>query len=200
MIKLCHPFRAATPGDAKELANFVNIAGEGLPLYLWKQIAGEGESPWDVGCARAKRESGGFSYRNAIFRVVGEITAACLIGYPLDDDPSMTNYSDLPPMFVPLQQLEDLIPGTWYINVVATREVHRGKGYGSELLDLAESNCRHLGKRGLSLIVADSNEGARNIYQRTGYREVAHRPMVKEGWQHPGTNWVLMLKELATFQ
>lgn len=191
------PFRQAVPDDAKELAEFVNMAGEGMPLYLWAQMAGAGESAWDVGCARARRDSGAFSYRNAILRLAGNDAVACLIGYPLEDDPPATDYSELPSMFVPLQQLEDMVPGTWYVNVVATREAHRGKGYGTELLALAENIAAGLGKRGVSLIVANTNVGARGLYGRRGYRELAQRPMVKRGWAHPGTNWVLMAKGLG---
>jgi len=185
MISFDHPFRQATQDDAKDLAEFVNMAGEGLPLYLWEQMASAGETAWEIGFARAKRVSGAFSYRNAILRLVGNDVVACLIGYPLEDSPPATDYAEIPPMFVPLQQLEDLVPGTWYINVVATREAYRGKGYGSELIFLAEKIAAGLGKRGLSLIVADTNTGARRIYAGLGYRELAHRP-----------NWVLMTKDL----
>lgn len=196
MIKLDPPFRQAVQDDARLLADFVNMAGEGLPLYLWEQMATDSESPWDIGSARARRDSGGFSYRNAAFRTVDGEIAACLIGYPLEDSPSASDYSDLPPMFVPLQQLEDLVPGTWYINVLATLPAHRCKGYGRELLRLAECICTDLGKRGLSLIVANTNEGARHLYRANGYQDVASRSMVKERWQHPGANWVLMQKDL----
>ena len=119
-----------------------------------------------------------------------------LIGYPLDDVPVAPDYSGMPAMFVPLQELEDMVPGTWYINVLATLPAHRGRGYGRELLELAESLCSDQRKRGLSLIVADTNEGARRMYRQNGYRDVAFRPMVKERWQHPGADWVLMQKDL----
>lgn len=179
------------------LAELVNMAGEGMPLYLWRKLAGEGQSPWDAGQARARRESGAFSYRNAVVRVIEGAVVACLIGYPLEADSAAGDHSGLPPMFVPLQQLEDLVPGTWYINVLATRPEYRGRGYGTELLALAESICRDRGMRGLSLIVADSNLGARRLYGSHGYREIAQRPMVKEGWQSAGTHWVLMRKDPA---
>ena len=197
MISINLPFRRAIPDDAKDLAEFVNMASEGLALYLWEEMADAGASAWEVGCARAKRDSGAFSYRNAILRLVGNDAVACLIGYPLDDDPPTTDYSDIPPMFVPLQKLEDMVPGTWYINVVATREEHRGNGYGNKLLALAENIATSLGKRGLSLIVADTNVGARRLYTGLGYRELAQRPMVKERWAHPGKNWVLMAKNIG---
>lgn len=172
------------------------MAGEGLPLHLWSRIAGAGESPWDVGRNRARRESGAFSYRNAIVREQDDEVVACLIGYPLDDDSSPADYSEIPPMFVPLQQLEDMAPGTWYVNVLATRPAHRGKGIGHELLALAETIAADLGKRGLSIIVSDSNAGARRLYERAGYSELASRPMVKEDWESAGSNWVLLVKNL----
>lgn len=197
MISVDPPFRRAIPDDAADLAEFVNMAGEGLPLYLWEQMANAAESAWEIGCARARRDAGAFSYRNAILRLAGNDAVACLIGYPLDDDPPATDYSEISPMFVPLQQLEDMVPGTWYVNVVATKEAYRGNGYGHELLALADNIAASLGNRGLSLIVADTNMGARKLYTGLGYRELARRPMVKERWQHPGKNWVLMMKDLG---
>jgi ribosomal protein S18 acetylase RimI-like enzyme len=196
MLKPDPRFRSATPGDARSLAELVNMAGEGLPLYLWQRIAQPGQSAWEIGCERARRKSGSFTYRNAVVRLVDDEVVACLIGYPLEDQAPATDYSAMPPMFVPLQQLEDLAPGTWYVNVLATRPELRGRGYGRELLAVAESLCRETRKQGLSLIVADSNAGARRLYQANGYREIATRAMVKEGWQNPGREWILMRKDL----
>lgn len=178
------------------MAELVNMAGEGLPLYLWTNMAVEGQSPWDVGRERARRESGGFSYRNTIVREESGRVVAALIGYPLDDASAPTDYSGMPSMFVPLQQLEDMVPDTWYVNVLATYPESRGKGIGSELLSVAEGIAARLSKRALSIIVADTNTGARRLYERHGYSEVARRAIVKDDWDHPGTNWVLLLKDL----
>ena len=95
-------------------------------------------------------------------------------------------------MFVPLQELENLAPGTWYVNVLAAYPEHRGKGCGAALLAVADRLAAEAGQRGLSIIVADTNTGARRLYERAGYREAGKRPMVKEDWQHPGTHWVLL--------
>jgi len=194
MFVLPDAYRRATVDDAVAMAELVNMAGEGLPLYLWSQLASVGQSAWDVGQERAKRESGGFSYRNTVVRVESGEVLAALIGYPLGDVPEPVDYSSLPPLFAPLQELEDMAPGTWYVNVLATYPEYRGKGCGSELLSIAEDIARDTGKRGLSIIVADTNEAARRLYERKGYREKAHRPLVKEQFQHPGENWVLLVK------
>ena len=108
-IRLPAGYRRAIPDDALAMAELVNMAGEGQPLYLWTNMAGDGQSPWDVGMERARRQSGGFSYRNKIVREESGKVVASLVGYPLDDDPAPTNYSDMPSMFVPLQQLEDMV-------------------------------------------------------------------------------------------
>jgi ribosomal protein S18 acetylase RimI-like enzyme len=186
-------FRPATVDDATVLAELINYAGEGLPLYLWGQMAQPGESAWDVGRRRAAREEGSFSYRNATIIEHGEECAGCLIGYEIPDNPEPLA-DDIPAMFVPLQELENLAPGTWYINVLAVRPQFRNQGLGTKLLALAQEKAQGLGKRGMSVIVSDANLGARRLYERLGYNEMARRLMIKEHWENEGQGWVLLTK------
>lgn len=186
--------RPAAPGDADALAELVNFAGEGLPLYLWERIAEKGETAWQVGCCRAQREEGDFSYRNAMIAEVEGETAACLIGYPIADEPGEIDTGSMPAMFVPLQELENLAAGSWYTDVLAVYPKHRGKGLGTRLLALAEEQALKAACKGLSLIVSDANTGARRLYERHGYVERASRKMIKEEWENPGRNWVLLVK------
>ena len=195
MIELEAPFRYATPDDAAALAELINFAGEGLPLYLWTNMAQPGESPWEVGRRRALREVGSFSYRNAVVAEAGGGIAATLVGYPLPDAPEPIDYDQMPPMFVPLQELENLAPRTWYVNVLATYPQYRGQGYGTRLLGIADRLAAATGRSGLSIIVSDANAGARRLYERCGYRELAIRPIVKERWESAAENWVLLVKK-----
>ena len=110
MVDLTPPFRRATPDDAQALAELVDFASEGLALYLWAKIAGPGGDPWAVGRERARRETGAFSYRNAVVLEREGRVAAALIGYPLPDAPEPIP-DTMPAMFVPLQELENLAPG-----------------------------------------------------------------------------------------
>ena len=89
MIPLDPPFRAATPDDAAALTDLVHFASEGLALYVWTRIAGPAGDAWAVGRQRASRETGSFSYRNAVLveQPAGRVAAA-LIGYALPDGPS----------------------------------------------------------------------------------------------------------------
>lgn len=189
------PFRPGRIEDAPILAELVNYAGEGMPLYLWSKLAAPGETAWEVGRRRAAREEGSFSYRNATIIEQGGECADCLIGYEIPEDPVPIG-DDMPPMFVPLQELENLAPGTWYVNVLAVRPQFRASGLGTKLLAFADETGRSLGKRGMSVITSDTNLGARRLYERCGYREAATRPMVKEDWQNEARNWVLLSKRL----
>jgi ribosomal protein S18 acetylase RimI-like enzyme len=46
----------------------------------------------------------------------------------------------------------------------------------------------------MSVIVSDTNAGARRLYERHGYRVIATRAKVKEEWQNDGKEWVLLTK------
>jgi ribosomal protein S18 acetylase RimI-like enzyme len=194
MTKLAAPYRCATSQDVPELPELVNTAGDGLPLYLWAKQAGASESPWDVAVNRARRGIGGFAHENIVVREEGAKIAACLIGYPLSSAPQVYDRKDVPSMLAPMYELEHLVPRTWFVNVLATFPEYRGRGFGTELLHIAETLAHDSQCAGLSLIVSDANVGARRLYERHGYSQQATRPIVKEDWAHAGHNWVLLVK------
>jgi len=51
--------------NSRDLAYLINLAGEGIPEYLWKGMVAGSESALDVGAKRAARDEGNFSYKNA---------------------------------------------------------------------------------------------------------------------------------------
>ena len=122
--------------------------------------------------------------------------AACLLGYPAEDEPSPIA-PDTPPIFVPLLELEALAPGSWYLNVLATYDGFRGKGCGSALLAHAETVARQAGHNSISLIAENTHPDALRLYAAKGYAEVARRPVVKGDWQVDASEWILMIKTLA---
>ncbi len=187
------PIRIARASDAPELAAFVNYAGEGLPLHLWTGMAGPGGDPWEIGRARQAKKAG----EGQIFVVdMGQGAVAGLTGYAIGPSPDPVP-DDMPPIFRPLQELENLAAPSWYVNVLATDPAWRGRGLGGLLLETAEQVARELGETRMSIIVADTNDGARRLYERHGYREAARRPCVREGWQTDIAEWVLLLKDLG---
>lgn len=188
-------FRPAQKTDAAALAELVNYAGEGMPLYLWGKMAVAGQDPWEVGRGRAERDEGSFSWRNALVADIGGECAGCLIGYDIPERATPIP-PDMPPMFVPMQELENHALRTWHVNVLGVKPQFRSRGIGGIFLAHAEQDARTRDLRGLSLIVADGNRGARRLYERAGFRETATRRMIKEDWESRSENWVLMVKPL----
>ena len=133
---------AAKSGDAKELAHLINLAGEGIPEYLWSEMASNGQSALDVGTQRAARDEGGFSYKNAKVIYKDEQVAGMIISYQLDSPYETGDLSEYPAIVSPLIQLESKAPGSWYVNAIATLEHFRGLGIAKALLDDAEEQAK----------------------------------------------------------
>jgi ribosomal protein S18 acetylase RimI-like enzyme len=188
-------FRRATAEDAGTLAELVQFASEGLALYLWTQIAGTRHDPWDIGRERVRSEAHGICYKNAIIAELSGRPTSGVISYLLRDRPDPIP-DELPAVLMPLHELMNEAPDTWYVHALAVYPSYRGRGQGSALLAVVDKLAAASGTIDLSLIVSDTNVSARKLYERCGYREAVHREMVKEHWSHPGTNWVLMRKRL----
>jgi ribosomal protein S18 acetylase RimI-like enzyme len=188
--------RPATLADASALAVLVDIAADGLAVQMWRTLAAPGQSPVGVGRARARREEGGFSYRNTFVAETNGEIAASLVGYRLDDPYVLTGLGEMPEFVQPLVRLEARAPGSWYINVVATFPEFRGRGIGAKLLDLADGIGRKSGAPGMSVIVGSWNGGAARLYRRTGYTPAAsERAVLPPDFAHRG-DWILMTKPL----
>ncbi|ODA68448.1 putative acetyltransferase [Methyloligella halotolerans] len=191
-------YRPATLADSSALAVLIDIAGEGLPAFLWRGLKAPGQSVLEFGRYRARREEGGFSYRNAIIAELDDEIAGTLIGYPLDDPYELGNLDELPELLRPMVKLEAQAPGSWYVNVLATFPEFRRRGVGEGLLAVADEKAREAGAATLSVIVGSWNQGAARLYERAGYvesaRQEAHPPAE---WTHRG-EWVLMVKAPET--
>lgn len=185
--------RPAEPEDAADLARLVNLAGEGMALYLWQQKAAEGQDPWEIGRQRAVNPEVGFNYRNSVVATIDGAVAGSVVYYPLPETPDPVG-PDVPEMFRPLLELENLAPGTIYINVLAVYPEYQGRGLGRRLMEHAEAES--IG-RDLSLIVENSNEVARTLYHSAGFVTEATRPIVDGGWGPSGDAYCLMIRRSA---
>ncbi|MFA3916169.1 GNAT family N-acetyltransferase [Ruegeria hyattellae] len=192
MIALERPERLATPSDAQQLAELINIAGEGLPLHIWTGLARDGQDPWDIGRARQAEKA---QEGQIVVVDFGEGAVAGLTGYSIGTEPVEIG-ADFPTLFRPLQELENQALESWYVNVLACYPEHRGQGLGARFLDLADEIARAEGLHRMSVIVAGDNVGARRLYERKGYRTVASAPCLKDGWDTNTQEWLLLMKEL----
>jgi ribosomal protein S18 acetylase RimI-like enzyme len=190
-------FRPATKADAATLAALVDIAGEGMPAYMWSTLKAPGQSLLEFGRERAKRNTGGFSYKNATIGEIGGEIAAALVGYRLDDPYDLaSSLAETPEAVRPLVRLEAKAPGSWYVNVLATFPEFRCQGIGGTLLAVADSIAREGGAPALSVIVGSWNEAAARLYGGAGYSKLASEPAILfPGCPHKG-DWVLMIKSL----
>ena len=178
-----------------ELVEIVLMAGEGLPEIVWSEMAAPGEAMRDVGLRRAGGDTGSFSYRNAVlYEQDGQVLGG-LVGYLLPPEPVVIG-PEFPAPFVPLQELENLAPGHWYVNILGTYPGFRGRGIGKSLLDHAQQIAIEQGAQGMAIIVFSDNSGAERLYRRTGYEERARRKMHIPGWAHDGCDAILLIKSL----
>ncbi|MBA2345804.1 MAG: GNAT family N-acetyltransferase [Rubrobacter sp.] len=174
---LQQPLRQATKADGRAVAELIDLAGHGIPGYLWSRSAKAGQSPIEVGVERVSREDANFSYRNAVVAEVDGRVAAMMLAYRLPEQDDV-DLDELPDLLRPLVELELKVPGSFYINALAAYPEYRGLGLGTRLLEAAHTLASEAGCEELSLEVFDQNEGAVRLYERHGYRAVARLPVV----------------------
>jgi len=194
-------FRKAHKQDCYSIAELALIAGEGFPAYFWGQSARDGEDIIDVGARNASSETENFSYRNTIVAEQageknGEIVAM-LLAYQLPDAEHADDLDSLPELIRPLVELEQCVPGSFYINMIATLPEHRGMGIGSKLLDIANQLANDANCDTLSIEVFEQNEGAVRLYQRHGYNIIERRPVVPHECHPYDSNILLLTREVG---
>lgn len=189
--------RQAETSDAADLAKLIDIAGEGIPAWMWAQKCQTGETPLDVGAERARRETGGFSYKNALVAETGGHVRGMVVSYPIDEAPT-ADPEELPAPIVPFIELEAYSVGTWYVNALAVFAGERGAGIGGQLLGAAEAQAMASGYGVMSIQVYGQNTGAFRLYRRSGY-DIAARSPVRLHPCHPyyTGDVLLLLKQLG---
>lgn len=186
-------FRPARKEDCATIAALYSISSDGVADYIWSKIAEPGEDILDVGRKRYEREGTAFSYESCtMVESDGEIVGM-LVAFPMRVDPSEEEETD--PVLVPYSKLEE--DNSYYICGMALFPEFRGRGIGSRLLALAEEHAREKGFDKLSLLVFEQNAGAKRLYERNGYREVARAPVHPHPLVHYTGDALLMVKEVV---
>lgn len=190
--------RQAEPSDAESLAKLINLAGEGIPNWLWTRACVEGQTPLEIGIERAKRKTGGFSYANALVAKSGGNPIGMVLSYAITEAPT-DNPDDLPAPIAPFVALEKLSVNTWFINALAVFAESQNQSVGSKLLSAAETLARTNGFDRMSIQVYSQNTGAVRLYERQGYLRAASEPVRL----HPSPPYytgevLLLMKSLST--
>lgn len=195
--------RPAEAEDASHLAQLFVSAAEGIALEVWAELAEDGQSPVSVGEARARRQSGGFSYRKAWIADVDGQVAGMGFGYvllPEPDDASVAEPSSLPPNAAAWAELEREALGSFFINGLAVYPKWRGLGLGRRLLTAALDRARLDGCSQLALTVFGENATALNLYRSFGFSEVSHRPPLKDPKYVGRGDLLLMMRDVDQAQ
>jgi ribosomal protein S18 acetylase RimI-like enzyme len=190
--------RAARKSDASDIVILYDSAGYGVPLYFWKGMRKDESSVLEVARTRAMREEGAFSYRNIFVAEVDGNVAGMLLGYLIDDPYDLSGLDQATPMFRPLMEMEAMVPGSWYINILSTHAECRGRGVGAALLKKADALAAGAGAGLISVMIESGNEGAHRLYERHGFTEMARRPRLTfEGDYTKSAEWVLLTKPVS---
>ena len=119
--------RPAKQSDAPILAELIDMAGAGLPAYLWSLLGDHTDDELDVGAARIARTQGTMSHTNIRVALVCQKIAGMMHGYHLKDQDDVGPLRDYPEFLRPLLELESLSSTAWYHNAMATLEEFRGR-------------------------------------------------------------------------
>lgn len=186
--------RKASIHDCRAIAELALIAGEGIPAFFWEQSKEDGEELLDVGARNAASEHANFSYRNAHCALIDNAISGMLLAYRLPEAEAAQDLGAFPEFIRPLIELEQCVPGSFYINMLATYPRYRGRGVGTGLMKIVDRLAAEAGCATISVEVFEQNAGALRLYQRLGYRVVEQRDVVAHSC-HPYTGRVLLLTE-----
>jgi len=189
--------RPAQEQDCLAIAELALIAGDGIPGHFWAASQQPGQSLVQAGAQLASSTSSNFSYRNAhLARIDGQVTGM-LLAYRLpaaaDND---ENPADFPEFVRPLIELEQCVPESFYINMIASYPQYRGQGVGSALMSQVDRLALEAACDLISIEVFESNQGALKLYLRLGYEIIESRPMIASEYLEAG-NVLLLTREPA---
>lgn len=186
--------RPATAADCLAIAELALIAGDNIPGYFWAESQQPGQSLAEAGAELAQSATANFSWRNALLACHRDEVAAMLLAYRLpaaadnDEDPL-----DFPEFVRPLIELEQCVPESFYINMLAAYPRFRGQGAGSALLAQADRLAQAAGCNLISIEVFASNSGALRLYRRLGFEQLERRPTIASDY-HPAGDVLLLTR------
>lgn len=187
-------FRCGEKSECRTIASLYSVSSDGVADYIWTKLAQPGEDILDVGQRRYEQEDSMFSYKNCTVATLGEKIVGMLVAFPMSVEEG-SEPSEEDPILAPYSKLEE--DNSYYICGMAVFPEYRGKGIGMKFLSLAEEQAKEKGFGKLSLIVFELNEGAKRLYDRHGYREVARERVVPHELLHYSGDALLMVKELG---
>jgi len=165
-------YRDAEKEDCAKLAEFINIASDGVVEYLFHELV-PGMTPVQLVANNLDNDNYPHSYRSAV--VAAEKTD--VIGMALSYPSSYHKITDEMRNFFPSDRLEHFnhfyssrIENSWFLDALCVVESHRSRGIGKKLISLTKEKAIENGFNALSLIVFADNALAIPVYKLTGFQ------------------------------
>jgi ribosomal protein S18 acetylase RimI-like enzyme len=193
-------YRPAEKEDSMKLAEFINIASDGVVEYLYHDLV-SGKTPVQVVAHNLENDNYPHSYRSAV--VATEETD--VIGMALSYPSSYHKITDEMQSFFPADRLEHLshlfssrIENSWYLDTLCVSDNYRRSGIGEKLISLTKERAVENGYNTLSLITFADNTLAIPLYKRTGFEIVQKVELRGNEFIMHNNDGLLMKSEIAT--
>lgn len=180
--------------QANELAKLIQLAGDGLPYYLW-QIDSHGRiPPLELGSMRiaSSSDKNNLSYQNARICLRDGRLAGVAISSKLSESPSLLDLHEHPDPLIPLLMLEAKVPGAWSVSAVSVTPRYRKLGVAKLLMRDAEMLAEQNGCDEIIVVVNSANHIALAMYGALGYTSKDQMPAVPYPNCPAGSHWVLL--------
>lgn len=184
--------RSASIEDCRSIAELALIAGDGIPGYFWTDYQEPEMTIEEAGARKLAQTDHDFSYLNVTVAEIDCKVAGMLYAHPLPGPEAAENLQDLPKFIRPMVELEQVVPGSYYIGMLAAYPQYRNRGIGTTLMADVDSTARACGCNLVSIIVFSSNSGALRLYKRLEFKEQARREVIPHPC-HPHTQGNLLL-------
>jgi len=191
--------RKATEDDCRNIAELSLIAGDGIPAYFWEKSRVNGQQVLDVGIQNLKSTNENFSFKNVHVAEVDGAVAGMMLAYRLPDKVFEESIDDYPEFLRPVIELEQCVPGSFYINMLATYPKYRNMSIGTRLMGIVDDLADQAGCELISVQVFEQNVRAVRLYRRMGYNPVETRSVVEHPCHPYTTNIILLTRESAKF-
>ena len=186
--------RKAVVADAAERAVLDDMAGNGLPSWLWQRSANTkaGDTALAFGRRMMMEEMPPWGWRNSVIAQAGGRIAGMVTSYRMPVDTGEPGENE--PVLKPIFELMSQAAGQWYVDALAVYEEWRGRGVGAALLSNVMEQAAGNKCESICLIVSSDNVPARGLYERNGFRQEVERGYIARSGQPVAGKYHLFMR------
>lgn len=184
-------------GDCYAIAELALIAGDNIPAYFWEKSRKPGQTLEEVGAQNASSTVENFSFKNTHIAWLETQVTGMLLAYRLPSVGDAEDLENFPDFIRPLVALEQLVPDSFYINMLAVYPEFRGNGIGSKMLSIIDRIAQQAKSTLISIEVFDFNPGALKLYQREGF-EIIEQMRISSNRYTPAGKAILLGKPVSS--